>query len=119
MDDCDPTGQTEDGSIDLGGIILRDLDGVSAVEAHVTDDVFGDAVGGRLCEDHDDNNICGEPDKGEALLPFCETGGVLGVGLDTVSIGIFVNGSYGQAEHCDPTEAPTSTTGQICGVPEE
>lgn len=80
---CDPTGQTQDGSIDLGGVQIFAEDvprGVDSVQAAVVDDVFGPgSVAGFLCTEEDGNNVCGETDKGEAAQVFCGSSSTLSI----------------------------------------
>lgn len=74
-EDCDPTGLTQDDSIDTGGaIFLPDevAPGATSLQASIVDDVFGsDTTAGYLCTDQNDNNVCGETDQGEVRELFC------------------------------------------------
>lgn len=72
---CDPTGQTQDGSIDIAGIIWTPdelPDGVDSVQTAIVDDVFGSGViSGDACTDENGNNVCGETEEGEVETEFC------------------------------------------------
>lgn len=100
------------------------LDGQYATaQATIVDDVFGTEVGGSVAADFDHNTVFGEEDKGEPSASFC--GGVSPVleanhdtddnGHDDFgwAVAVFTNGPIDQATNCDPTAAPTATTGGI------
>lgn len=118
---CDPTGQTQDGSIDVGGAIFTadDLpDGVDAFQATIVDDIWGpDVVSGDMCTDEDGNDVCGETDKGEVEEEFCGSSSVVSIppvpNFDSATV--FVEGPQEQTTNgCSTTAAPTgATTGGV------
>lgn len=121
--DCDPTGTTQDGSIDLGGfVVTRDeddatMDDISAVTISIVDDVWGPGVvSGSAGTDEDDDNIAGEEDEGEARVDFCGDSApmdVSGAHSDWVAIAGFVWGGVKQALDCDITAASGGTSGGV------
>lgn len=113
--DCDPAGQTQDGSFDLGGAIFRPdptTADATGVRVRIVDDAWGGgAVAGFVCITYDDNHICPEEDGWPLNEVFCGASSTLplepGGGW---SILVFVHGSSGQALYCDPADAPTGGT---------
>lgn len=117
---CDPTGQTQDNSIDHGAVIVGPGDvpeGVDAAQAAIVDDVWGaGVVGGAICTDEDGDSTYCEEDEGEVNGQFCGQS-------DTVSfppapnwdgVAIWINGIIFQTlQGCDLTAAPFSTTGGV------
>lgn len=116
---CDPAGQTQDGSIDVGGAVVRSgdvPDGVRSLQTDIVDDVFGaDAVGGLVCNDRDGDLICGETADGELRANFCGTTPPLTIPppRDWHAVVVFVNGPVAQTIDCDAAAAPTATTGGV------
>lgn len=112
--DCDPTGTTQDGSIDLGGAIFsgEELAGFTTVEASIVDDVFGSGtVGFWLCAHIEGSGACDDP--GELMGQFCGSSGAQTLPDGYDSFTVFVNGAIFQALDCDATQAPTSTSGGL------
>lgn len=119
---CDPTGQTQDGSIDYGGLIVTPdnpqvVDGMDSTQASIVDDVFGaEQVGGAICTDENGDGTACDEDAGEVNGQFCGSSPVFEVpaapNFDAVVV--FINGPMFQFfQGCDMTVAPTSTTGGV------
>lgn len=114
--DCDPTGQTQDDSIDLGGVQIFAEDvpvGVDTVQASVVDDVWGaGVVAGFLCTEENGDNICGDTEAGEVQQNFCGQSEVMDIppAPNWEKVDVFVSFPVWQVEHCDPTAAPTGAT---------
>lgn len=114
--DCDPTDQTQDGSIDLGGALFesgpRTADATS-VRISIVDDAFGGGVvAGHVCVDHDQDNVCGYGYDQSVI--FCGDSPDLRLRGGPWTIAVFVGGGV-RAElwGCDVTEAPAATSGGL------
>lgn len=111
----DPTGQTCDGTIDVGGVIAASPPvghAVTGVQISVVDDVWASgAVGAFVCQDTNGDGICGG--EGEPAESFCGDSGVLSATIEPV---VFLHGPVQQAQDCDAQQAPTgATTGGVLG----
>lgn len=105
----------------LSGVLTIDGQYGSA-QASIVDDAFGNHIGGAMCGDFNHDHLCGDPDEGEPASSFCGTSEVVSVGQDTDGDGhsdfgwglvVGVNGYVQQVLNCDPTQAPTSTSGGV------
>lgn len=131
--DPDPTGLTEDGTLNWGGCVWwfpdadpggesvldpivqpRPVDGEHAVlQVAIVDDVFASQLGGRICSDADHDFMCGEDDEGEINDRFCGGSSPVFVSDDDAdgdghpdfgfSVGVFVNGPLNQNLYCGAT----------------
>lgn len=130
----DILGVTSDGSFDLQGTEFfcpkdhhedgtfpdwaRSGCGYDSVQASVVDDTFGSGVvGATISSDFNDNHITGEEEHGEFVHDFCGSSPVFDIPVmpdaGTGGIAIFLNGAAEQTLNCDPTAAPTATTGGV------
>lgn len=117
--DCDPTGQTQDGSIDASVVWYEkaagDLPaGVDAVQASVIDDIFGPGIiGGHICTDEggDGNDICGEAH--ETNEAFCGQSSVVDIPRIWQAVGVFLGGPVRQTLSCDPTQGIATSGGVL------
>lgn len=112
--DCDPTGQTGDGSIDVGGASIAPdaaTRNATAVRVRVVDDVRGaGVVGAGVCWDLDGDRVC-HPE--EASARFCGQGPWLTPVEDPrgwVRVEVFVYSGLRHALYCPdaPTQGGTS-----------
>lgn len=97
---------------------LNELDDPTDVQINVSlvDDVYGTDVGGHICTDVDwDGNEVACQDVGDARRHFCGAGTqIASIDLTEVdALVVFTDGPEGQSANCDPTLAPTSTSGGI------
>lgn len=112
--DCDPTGQTQDGSIDLGGAVFVNDDpggplaDTTRLRLAVVDDVFGaGVVAATFCID----GVCDEETENQGT--FCGDSGVIEVPDGWSDVVVWVWGPTGQALHCDIQEALGGTSGGV------
>lgn len=110
-EDCDPTDQTGDGSIDVGGVVIEPDDvpaDVTHIRVSIVDDLFGPGrVGGDLCVSSDQPNICGYP--GDITEEFCGSTGPHRLPADWKAVAVFVEGAIEQhLNGCDPTAYATT-----------
>lgn len=112
----DPTGQTQDGTLHLGGAGFYPEDvvpGVDSVQASIVDDVYGaGTVVGWITSDENGNNIGGEEEHGEVSVFFCGQSQPVSIppSPDWYFIIIGVGGEIHQALICNPAAAPTGGT---------
>lgn len=101
---CDPTGQAQDGSVDLGGAVFVPPDdhAVSSVSIQVFDD-RSRTVFGQVCQDVNADGVCG--DQHDLFYPFCDTTGVLPVRGPVV---VFVYGVVDTTLNCAPSLGATT-----------
>lgn len=117
----DPLGIMQDEEINVGGVVFAVLvqgphDVTVSFQPAIVDDIFGSGtVGGEICVDVNQNGRSCESDYGERLGGFCGEGSkedrLLRPGLTRVVV--FINGPYFQAKDCEPSEAPSATSGGV------
>lgn len=112
-DDCDPSGATEDGSVDVGGVVIPadgTADGATEVQVRIVDDVWGaGAVAGYVCALGFAHDSCAEQQSGFEL--FCgESSPVSPHTGEIKEVHVTVLGTWWQVVACDPAMAPTGGT---------
>lgn len=116
---CDPTGQMQDGSFDVGGVWEHQHDpevphGTDGVQVRVVDDIWGGGVlAASLCTDDDDDQLCGETGEGEVRVTFCGDSPSISLsGMWHIAVAV-VGGGVRQALWCDINDAPAATSGGV------
>lgn len=135
----DPAGVTADGHVSWGGCgweftstdtgdyppfsqFFPVSGEYTELKLAIVDDIFATNVGGFACSDVDSDYVCGDGDKGEISTGFCGSSPTFQAVNDADGdghldfggfMGTFTYGALGQAFNCDPTTAPTSTSGGI------
>lgn len=135
----DPTGQSADGTWDVGTCFWSFPDAGGTTETllpgepgftvpgeyvrgrlSVEDALYGSDVGGTLCVDNNLNKVCGELEEGEKMVEFC--GGAYGPwdatgdsdGDGHVDVGghvaVWLNGAWGQPMDCPKSANPVGAT---------
>lgn len=111
----DPTGQTQDGTLDLGGTAFFPEDvepGVDSLQASIVDDIYGaGTVVGWICSDENGDNLCDPADE-EISSFFCGQSQVVSIppSPDWHFVIVGVGGPLSQALLCDPSQAPLGGT---------
>lgn len=114
--DCDPTGQTQDGSIDVGGVAIypdEATENATKVRVRIVDDVWGpNAVAGYACVLTSPHQFCAQDSYPPDKTSFC---GDSGWELDTFDgdwhvLYVWVLGAVHQHYMCEPYDAITGGT---------
>lgn len=120
LDGCDPTGLSQDGSIDAGGARWfpdEVPEGVDVVQASIVDDVWGaNVIAANLFTCAGGNAICGDEEQGEVSVIFCGTSPPVDIPAAPAweQVGVFLGYAVWQYTVCDFTDAPTgATTGGV------